>query len=116
MIKRISFGLVILVGLIIAYNLINQIREAVKAGDRLSAAADIVHKLEAKNRALKEQLLKIRSVEFIEGEARNKLGMSKKRETVVVISEEKLKFVLGVSQSAQIRLPNWLGWWRVFFR
>lgn len=115
MIKKISLGISILVVLAVAYNLIYQIKEATKSGERLSQAADVVYKLETKNRKLKEQLENIQSPEFLEEVARNKLGLSKKGETVVVIPEDKLKLVLGTSSSAQIRLPNWLGWLKLFF-
>ena len=116
MIKRVVLGSVILVTLIIAYNLVVQIMQAVKSGERLSQSAEAVYKLEAKNKELRKKLSQIQSFQFLEEQARNKLGLSKAGETVVVIPEEKLKTVLGTSASAQIRLPNWLGWWKVFFR
>ena len=116
MIKKIALSLIVLLVLVVAYNLIVQIIEATKSGDRLSAAADAVYKLEAKNKALKNKLSQVGSPQFIEEEIRNKLGFSKKGETVVVIPEEKLKSVLGASQSAVIRFPNWLGWLRVFWK
>ncbi len=107
---------IILVVLVIIYNLLVQIKDALKSGDRLSAAAEVVYKQEAKNRELKKKLAEVNSIEFIEKQARNKLGLSKIGETIVIIPEEKLKSVLGVTQSAEIRLPNWLGWWKVFFK
>jgi len=116
MMKKIPLGLIILVSVVMAYNLINQIMEAVKSGERLSLAADTVYKLEEKNKQLTKKLAQIRSGDFIEQQARDKLGFSKTGETVVIISEEKLKQVLGATQTAQIRLPNWLGWLRVFFK
>lgn len=114
MLKKISLGLIILVSLILGYNLITQAVETAKSGERLSQAAEIVYKLEIKNRQLKQDLSQMQSAEFIEKEVRNKLGFAKKGETIVVIPEEKLKMVLGASSSAQIRLQNWLGWWRLF--
>lgn len=116
MIKKISLGVIILVSLVVAYNLITQTLEATKSGERLSQAAETVHKLQAKNEDLKKKITQIQSLDFIEEEVRNKLGFAKKGETIVVIPEEKLKMVLGTSSSAQIRLPNWLGWWKVFFK
>lgn len=115
MVKRIALGLIILVSLVVAYNLVIQIMAAVKSGERLSQAADTVYKLEAKNKELRKKLAEIQSSEFIEEQARDKLGLSKKGETVVIIPEEKLKLVLGASQAAQVRLPNWLGWLKVFW-
>lgn len=117
MIKKISLGLIILVSLVVAYNLLTQIMGAAKYGERLSQAAETLYELEIKNKELKKKLSDIQSPEFIEKEARNKLGLSKKGETVVVITEEKIKQILGASGSAQeVRLPNWLGWFRVFFK
>lgn len=115
MIKKAIFGLIILVGLVIGYNLVIQITGALKSGDRLSSAAEEVYKLEAKNKQLKEKLSQIKSPQFIEEMARNKLGLSKPGETIVIIPEDKLKLILGASESAKIKLPNWLGWLKVFW-
>ena len=116
MIKKLAFGFGILVTGLFAYSLITRTMEAVKSGERLSQSADIVYKLEVKNKNLKKKLEEIKSPEFIEEAVRNKLGYVKQGETIVVIPEDKLKLVLGASQSAQIRLPNWLGWLKVFFK
>jgi cell division protein FtsB len=117
MLRKTIIGSLILVVLIIAYSLLAQITDALKSSDRLSIQAEIVFKLEAKNRELKKKLTQIKSPEFIEQQARDKLGLSRNGETIVIIPEEKLKMVLGASSAAQeVRLPNWLGWLRVFFR
>jgi len=116
MIKKIALGFIVLVILVVTYNLITQIMEASKSEERLSLSADVVYKLEAKNKELKKKLSQIQTPEFIEEEIRNKLGFAKAGETIVVIPEEKLKLVLGASQAAEVRLPNWLGWLKVFFK
>ncbi len=116
MIRKITLGVIILVILVIVYNLVIQIMEAVKSGERLSQSADVVYKLEAKNRELKKQLSQTQSLDFIEEAVRNKLGFARKGEIIVIIPEEKLRLVLGASQSAVVRLPNWLGWLKVFFK
>ena len=106
--------IVIVVGF--AYNLVIQITNALKSSDRLSDQAEVVFQMEAKNRELKKKLSQIQSKEFIEQQARNKLGLGKPGETLVIIPEEKLQQVLGASQAAQPkRVANWLGWFRVFF-
>lgn len=116
MAKRIILGIIVLIIVFVAYNLINQIISATKSGERLSQAADAVYQLENTNKALRNKLSQVQSPEFMESEIRNKLGLAKKGETLVVITEDKLKSVLGVSQIAQIRLPNWQGWLKVFFK
>ncbi|MBI2600401.1 septum formation initiator family protein [Candidatus Daviesbacteria bacterium] len=117
MTKKIGLVLVIvIVGIIIA-NLIAQLFDATKSSDRLSQAAEELYKLEVKNKELKKRLQQVRSSEFIEEQARNKLGLGKKGETVVIIPEEKIQQVLGESRkNLEEKLPNWLGWWKVFFR
>ncbi len=116
MIRKIILGVIMLIVLVIALNLVSQIMSAVKSGDRLSSAADIVYKLEVKNKQLQKKLTQIKSQEFIEEQARDKLGLTRKGETIVIIPEEKLKLILGASESAKPRFPNWLGWFKVFFK
>ena len=117
MIKKIVIVAIILIGLIAGYNLVSQILEAAKSGERLSEAADAVVQLEIKNKELKTRLENIQSFQFIEEGARNKLGLGKVGETIVIIPDEKIRQVLGASSSATIiKWPNWLGWWKVFFR
>lgn len=117
MIRKIVLGVIILFVLGFGYNLLVQTNVALKSGERLSTAADAVYKLEARNKELKEKLSQTESPDFIEEQARNKLGLGKTGETMVIIPDDKLKLVMEASQSAQVvRLPNWLGWWKVFFR
>ena len=117
MFRKVIYGLVLAVVLIIAYNLVVQIVQAIKSGERLSQATDTVFQLQSQNKELKKKLTEIQSSDFIESQARDKLGLSKKGETVVIIPDQILKMVLGASSSAQpTRLPNPVGWWRVFFK
>lgn len=117
MAKRIVLLIALLVVLLIVYKLLSQIMDALKSGDRLSQQAQKVFNLENKNKDLEKRLTEVQSEEFIEQQARNKLGLGKAEETIIIIPDEKLKEVLGASKSAQaVRLPNWLGWWRVFWK
>lgn len=116
MIKKISLALIILFISLFAYTLITRTMEAVKSGERLSQSADLVYNLEARNKNLRKKLSEVQSQTYIEEEVRNKLGFVRKGETIVVIPEEKLKLVLGASPPAEVRLPNWLGWLKVFFK
>lgn len=117
MLKKIGLILAIFITVFISYNLLSQILEALKSGERLSTEADSLYKLEAKNKELKKRLEEVKSTQFIEKEARNKLGLSKPGETIIVIPDEKIKEILQGSASAQeTRLPNPLGWWKLFFK
>lgn len=117
MLKRIGLILAVIVAVFVVYNLLSQILDALKSSERLSTEADSLYKLEAKNKELKLKLSQIQSPAFIEKEARNKLGLGKQGETLVIIPDEKIKEVLQASASAkEARLPNPLGWWKVFFK
>lgn len=116
MIKKVVPIAIICLVLLIAYNLLVQITDAVRSQERLSNQVEVVYQLEAKNKQLRSKLSEIQSEEFIEEQARNKLSLSKQGETVVIIPDDTLKLVMGASASAsEVRLPNWLGWWKVFF-
>lgn len=115
--KKALIAIIILTSVFIAYNLLNQIFNALKSEERLSDAAQSLYNLEVKNKQLKQKLEEISSKEFIEEQARNKLNLGRKGETVVIIPDQKLKQVMGASNSAQeVRLPNWLGWLRLFWK
>lgn len=114
--KKIGIVAIIIVILFITYNLIGQIIAAVSSSERLSQAAEELYQLEAKNKELKKTLSEVKSTDFIEKQARDKLGLIKEGETIVIIPNEALERVLGESKKLEeIKLPNWLGWWKVFF-
>lgn len=116
MIKKIKFLLLGAVLLIFAYNLIGQIFNTLKSEDRLSYATEQLYELEKKNKALNKRLAEIKSEYFVEQQARDKLGLVREEETVVIIPEEKIKQVLGTQKQAEEpRLPNWQGWLRLFW-
>lgn len=115
MIKKIGFSISILIVIFISYNLIIQILRATGSYSRLDQMTDEVYKLEDENKILKKRLADVNSPDFLEQQAREKLGLAKPGETVVLISDEKIKQTVGATESAQVRLPNPLGWWKVFF-
>ena len=117
MIRKTAIGLFILIVLFIAFNLVKQISQNLQASNRLPELISEVQKLQVKNQYLKNQLENIKSDQFIEQQARDKLGLAKPGETLVIISEDKIKQILGASAAAQIvRLPNWQGWLKLFFK
>ena len=93
MFKKLIYGVIILIVLLIAYNILSQITQAIKSGERLSQATDQVVKMQSKNEELKKKLTQIQSPDFIEEVARNKLSLSKKGETIVIIPDKTIKMV-----------------------
>lgn len=75
-----------------------------------------LEKLELENEQLKRQGQIVQSPEFIEKEAREKLGFAKEGETVLILPEnlqEKTGF--NQSQVSSQEIPNWEKWRRLFF-
>lgn len=102
----------------VTYSFAVRIYAALKSADRLTSSVNRLHDLEIKNTELKKQLKIVASPEFIEKIARDKLGLSKEDETTVIIDQEKLKQIIRSQKEAIVeqKLPNYLGWWRLFFK
>ncbi len=120
--SRMKYKILILIGTIIliyiTYSFAVRIYIALRAADRLTEAVNKLHDLEIKNAELKNKLKIVSSVEFIEKQARDKLNLAKEGDTIVVISEEKLKQVIRAQRDSlpELNLPNYLLWWRLFFK
>lgn len=75
-----------------------------------------LEKLKIKNEELKKQLEYVGSDAFIEKEARDKLGLGKAGETILVLPENLGSIGVNPSEiSANQNLPNWEKWWKLFF-
>ncbi len=83
-------------------------------GDVIQERKTELRKIEAENEALRRRLAEAQSPEFIEKQAREKLGMSKPGEAVVLMppATEAAKMLEDLGQKP---VPNWLAWWRLFF-
>ena len=71
-------------------------------------------RIEAENEVLKKQLAESQSPDFIERQAREKLGLSKPGESVILMppATEAAKMLEDLGQKP---VPNWEQWWRLFF-
>ncbi len=108
-------ALVAILGL--SYSLSRQVYTSLQAGSRLDSEAEGLVALQQENSALKKQLAQTNSPSFVEQEARDKLDMARPGETVVIIPQEEIDKVLGLSQDKPVeKVPNWQGWARLFFK
>ena len=69
---------------------------------------------EAKNSELERRLIEATSAAFIERVAREKLGLVKEGETVVILDKSRLD---SASSSGNVthQIPLWKRWWQLFF-
>lgn len=71
-------------------------------------------KLREENEQLRRELEYKKSPEFVEREIREKLGLVKKGEAIVVLpQDDSSQSTVDGGQSTQV--PNYIKWWKLFF-
>lgn len=88
-------------------------------GKALDEAGVMVEELKREQEELLKTKEKIESDEFIEKEARERLGLAKEGETVVVLPEEEILKKLAPKLEPDAfpeELPIWKRWVEIFFR
>ncbi len=83
--------------------------------DYVYKRADSLKAVQAENAQLKQQVEVAQKPEFIEKEAREKLGMTKEGETIVIMPKSQYPISNIQLQAESEKLPNWKKWWRLFF-
>lgn len=102
---------VTIISLILVYNLSLSIIDLWTRKDIVSSRRGALALVEQKNAQLKEKLSVAQSPEFVEKQAREKLGMVKPGETLVLVGTDGS----GDPVTAKPRkIPNWQMWWRLF--
>lgn len=77
-----------------------------KAGERIHDAESVVRSQELENQELKKRLVQVQSPEFIEKEAREKLGLG---EPLPSPSNPKPQI-----PNPNVDIPNWQKWWKLY--
>ena len=83
-----------------------------KAGDRIKQAELEVRSQESENQKLQKRLAEVQSPEFIEREAKEKLGLVKEGEEIVILPETKLE--PSFAKASEGRQSNWRKWWKLY--
>jgi len=113
--KKKLIGFVILVfSLYLVFVLGRELFNLLKKGERTKNTEEKVVELKRENKALKERLEYVKSDEFVEKEARDKLNMAKEDEIIVVLPEN-LEVKPPRPEGQEGDLPNWQQWLRLFF-
>jgi cell division protein FtsB len=73
--------------------------------------------LEQKHEELEQKLKMVQTPAFVEKEARDRLGMAKEGETVIIMGDSSLPQDTGkqTQLDTSSMLPYWKQWWRIFF-
>ena len=112
-IKKVAFFITIVVSLIIINGLIRSIYDLWNKQDVVENARVELEKEKQENAELKAQLAYVKSDEFIEKEARNRLFLVKPGESEVIIPENLIKVE---EEQEVIVVPNWQQWLDLFIK
>ena len=103
----------VLVSVLLIVNSTKRLLTFRTTAQKVNEAQARLEKLRAQNEQLKRELEYKKSQEFAEAEIRNKLGLAKEGEAVVIIPGN------DESQKSEVRSgkwePNWKKWQKLFF-
>jgi cell division protein FtsB len=113
--RRIAFLLLVI---LFSLSLIRNVVRVFQARGKIGQAQERVEKLEEDNKRLQEQLEIAQSQGYIEQQLRDKLGLAKEGEIVIVLPDEEfLRKIAPSSIEEEETLPDpiWKSWLKLFF-
>lgn len=108
--SRLITAVILILGFYLTFSLAKGTYNLWQRAERVKEAQEERMEAEKKNRELKEKLEFVQSPKFVEKEAREKLGLAKPGETVVIMTPQE-----ATSSAVEKNLPNWKKWWELFF-
>ena len=114
MTRNLILFMAMLVGVILAVNSAKRIHSFSQTSQKVREAEDRLEALRKENEALKNELKYKESGEFAEKEIRDKLGLVKEGEAIVVIPQESEKETQ--KSGKEDTRPNWEKWKDLFFK
>ena len=108
-------GLLLLVGL--AVSLFRSYQRGIRSRAAIEREKDKIEKLKSENAKLEEDLIRVKSAEYIEAQLRDKLGLAKTGEIVLVLPDaETLKKLAPrlPEEEDVLPLPPWKKWVQLF--
>lgn len=111
--KRVFVFLITILGIYLGFNLVRGAWESYQNAGRLLEAENRLKKAQEENQRLKDDLVFKSSPYFVEKEARDKLGLAKKGETVVITPAPDRKEEEQKSPYKDLTIQE--QWWKVFF-
>lgn len=119
--KRPFVSLIIIgVSLLAVVSLSRSVYSLWRKRDFVRKRAEVLIQEQAENDRLKQQVEEAKKPEFIEKEAREKLGMTREGEAVVILPKSPSPTGGSnpndqIGQKKEDNIPTWKKWWRLFF-
>lgn len=109
--KLLAFGFL----LVVVFNFVTTVRRLSRVRQEIGELRENVTKLEQERNRLLAVKSEVEKDEFIEKEAREKLGVGREGETILVLPNEKIiNQQLPVADKGDRRVENWQKWLEVF--
>lgn len=89
------------------------LRDLVSRRSMVKERREELEQVVTENKELEKRLAEVQGLEHIERVARDKLGMVKEGETVVILPRTQNSELNDQAKTEEI--PNWKKWWRLFF-
>lgn len=109
--------IIVFVCLLLAVSLVRSIFKIKKADKKILDAQQLVEELKVESEKLEEEVKIVQSDYFVEQQLRDKLGLAKEGEIVVVLPEDEvLRKLVPRREAEEEVLPdsNWKKWIRLF--
>ncbi len=103
-------GVVLVLGLVLAVKTGINVVKLVGFGDRLKLAEKEFIRVKSENSSLKSKLAEVESDDFLEKEAREKFGLGKEGEEVVIVPTLAPKN----GRVEETLIDNWKKWWKLY--
>ncbi len=117
-VRLITNIVIIFIIALLSLSLLGNITRILSANQKLTEAKNKILAAQKEQEDLKKKVAEAQSPEFIEKQARDKLGLAKEGETVVVLPDpQTLKLLAPSHEKEEIFLPdpNWKKWAKLFF-
>jgi cell division protein FtsB len=108
----------IVISLLMLVSLTRNIIKVKEAKERLKEKEEYIEKIGEENEELSQKVATFKSEGFIEKQLRDKLGLAKEGEIIVVLPDEETikKFAPSNEKEEEILPdPNWKKWFKLFF-
>ena len=112
--KKIAFFTILLILLVTINNLAHSIHDIWQKQDLIVKAQKSLDEEKKENNKLKQQLSAVKKPDFIESEARDKLGLAKPGDNIVTLPTQSLTARHAASPLPKDIRPNWQKWWDIF--
>ena len=108
--KKISKYLVLGIEIVLVVSLVRGLRENLGAKDKLKSLEKRRNELRAEQKKLKDELVEVKSPEYLEKVAREELNLVKPGEVLVIVEKEKGDRTRDEGGKEEGSQPNWRKW------